>query len=179
MPIQRLSRLHCEQGQQLRQNFVHYCIVWRFAFSESPSNSASRSLTGRSCKFGCYGKRSQNIGEEIRVCESPTRQFHFVVLCPLVALSVHAASNNVLKPERLFCRYVRKVSGPVVIADNMSGAAMHELVRVGADNLIGEIIRLEGDTATIQVCLQQTAHALSHVCNPIQPDCGLTYLYAA
>ena len=46
------------------------------------------------------------------------------------------------------------MSGPVVIADNMSGAAMHELVRVGADNLIGEIIRLEGDTATIQVRLQ-------------------------
>ena len=49
-------------------------------------------------------------------------------------------------------RYVRKVSGPVVIADNMSGAAMYELIRVGADNLIGEIIRLEGDSATIQVC---------------------------
>jgi V-type H+-transporting ATPase subunit A len=28
---------------------------------------------------------------------------------------------------------------------------MYELVRVGADSLIGEIIRLEGDTATIQV----------------------------
>ena len=28
---------------------------------------------------------------------------------------------------------------------------MYELVRVGADNLIGEVIRLEGDSATIQV----------------------------
>ena len=28
---------------------------------------------------------------------------------------------------------------------------MFELVRVGGDQLIGEIIRLEGDTATIQV----------------------------
>lgn len=28
---------------------------------------------------------------------------------------------------------------------------MYELVRVGYDNLIGEIIRLEGDSATIQV----------------------------
>jgi hypothetical protein len=28
---------------------------------------------------------------------------------------------------------------------------MYELVRVGTDKLIGEIIRLEGDTATIQV----------------------------
>eukprot|EP00245_Coleochaete_scutata_P006772 TRINITY_DN21555_c0_g1_i1.p1 TRINITY_DN21555_c0_g1~~TRINITY_DN21555_c0_g1_i1.p1 ORF type:complete len:621 (-),score=138.38 TRINITY_DN21555_c0_g1_i1:674-2536(-) len=47
--------------------------------------------------------------------------------------------------------YVRKVSGPVVIADDMGGAAMYELVRVGHDKLIGEIIRLEGDSATIQV----------------------------
>ena len=48
-------------------------------------------------------------------------------------------------------RYIRKVSGPVVVAANMSGAAMYELVRVGAEKLIGEIIRLEADTATIQV----------------------------
>ena len=48
-------------------------------------------------------------------------------------------------------RYVRKVSGPVVVADNMAGAAMYELIRVGQDNLIGEIIRLEGNNATIQV----------------------------
>eukprot|EP00040_Diaphanoeca_grandis_P038338 m.256313 g.256313 ORF g.256313 m.256313 type:complete len:610 (-) comp34257_c0_seq1:39-1868(-) len=42
------------------------------------------------------------------------------------------------------------VSGPVVIAEAMSGAAMYELVRVGHDNLVGEVIRLEGDQATIQ-----------------------------
>ena len=47
--------------------------------------------------------------------------------------------------------YIRKVSGPVVVAGNMGGTAMYELVRVGTDKLIGEIIRLEGDTATIQV----------------------------
>lgn len=39
----------------------------------------------------------------------------------------------------------------VVIADKMAGAAMSELVRVGHSQLVGEIIRLEGDTATIQV----------------------------
>lgn len=33
----------------------------------------------------------------------------------------------------------------------MSGASMHELVRVGPDSLVGEVIKLEGDTATIQV----------------------------
>eukprot|EP00010_Vexillifera_abyssalis_P004343 CAMPEP_0201552458 /NCGR_PEP_ID=MMETSP0173_2-20130828/16611_1 /ASSEMBLY_ACC=CAM_ASM_000268 /TAXON_ID=218659 /ORGANISM="Vexillifera sp., Strain DIVA3 564/2" /LENGTH=621 /DNA_ID=CAMNT_0047962951 /DNA_START=78 /DNA_END=1943 /DNA_ORIENTATION=+ len=43
------------------------------------------------------------------------------------------------------------VSGPVVVAEQMRGAAMYELVRVGNDELVGEIIRLEKDTATIQV----------------------------
>lgn len=37
-----------------------------------------------------------------------------------------------------------------MVADGMAGAAMYELVRVGHDNLIGEIIRLEGHSATIQ-----------------------------
>lgn len=46
---------------------------------------------------------------------------------------------------------VFSVSGPVVIADQMSGSAMYELVRVGHQKLVGEIIRLEGDTGTIQV----------------------------
>lgn len=35
----------------------------------------------------------------------------------------------------------------------MSGSAMYELVRVGYFELVGEIIRLEGDMATIQVYL--------------------------
>jgi len=39
----------------------------------------------------------------------------------------------------------------VVTAQNMSGSAMYELVRVGHTELVGEIIRLEGDMATIQV----------------------------
>ena len=47
--------------------------------------------------------------------------------------------------------YVYAVSGPVVTAEKMSGAAMYELVRVGHEELVGEIIRLEGDMATIQV----------------------------
>lgn len=60
------------------------------------------------------------------------------------------------------------VSGPVVVAENMIGAAMYELVRVGHDELVGgahhfilyqphsahsalEVIRIEADKATIQV----------------------------
>lgn len=51
---------------------------------------------------------------------------------------------------------VLKVSGPVVIAQDMAGAAMYELVRVGGDELIGEIIRIEQDRATIQ-CYEDTS----------------------
>lgn len=46
---------------------------------------------------------------------------------------------------------IYSVSGPVVIAENMIGCAMYELVKVGHDNLVGEVIRIDGDKATIQV----------------------------
>ena len=44
-----------------------------------------------------------------------------------------------------------KVSGPLVVASGMSGTKMYEVVRVGWEKLVGEIIKLEGDTASIQV----------------------------
>jgi len=44
-----------------------------------------------------------------------------------------------------------RISGPVIEADNMRGAKMYDVVRVGDENLIGEIIRLNRDVATIQV----------------------------
>ncbi len=43
------------------------------------------------------------------------------------------------------------VSGPAVKADGMSTAKMYETVEVGSSKLIGEVIRLTGDTAFIQV----------------------------
>ena len=43
------------------------------------------------------------------------------------------------------------VSGPVVVAENMAGCAMYELVKVGHDQLVGEVIRIDSDKATIQV----------------------------
>ncbi len=46
---------------------------------------------------------------------------------------------------------ITKITGPVVVADGMTGAKMYDIVRVGAEGLMGEVIRLEGDTATIQV----------------------------
>ena len=43
------------------------------------------------------------------------------------------------------------ISGPAVKADGMSTAQMYETVEVGEDKIVGEIIRLTGDTAFIQV----------------------------
>lgn len=43
------------------------------------------------------------------------------------------------------------VSGPAVKADGMSSAKMYETVEVGDSKLIGEVIRLTGDVAFIQV----------------------------
>jgi V/A-type H+-transporting ATPase subunit A len=43
------------------------------------------------------------------------------------------------------------VAGPAVKADGMTGARMYEVVRVGKDGLIGEVIKLTGDVAFIQV----------------------------
>jgi len=44
-----------------------------------------------------------------------------------------------------------KVAGPVVVAEGMTGARMYDVVRVGKLNLIGEIVELHGDLASIQV----------------------------
>jgi V/A-type H+-transporting ATPase subunit A len=44
-----------------------------------------------------------------------------------------------------------RINGPLVVADNMRNALMYEVVEVGEDRLIGEITRIEGDRAYIQV----------------------------
>ena len=44
-----------------------------------------------------------------------------------------------------------KVSGPLVVADGMADASMADVVRVGDQQLIGEILNMTGDRASIQV----------------------------
>ncbi len=46
---------------------------------------------------------------------------------------------------------ITRISGPAVIARALAGARMYDIVRVGKEKLIGEIIRLDGDTAFVQV----------------------------
>jgi V/A-type H+-transporting ATPase subunit A len=49
-----------------------------------------------------------------------------------------------------------KVAGPVVVAEGMSGSRMYDVVRVGELALIGEIVELHGDLASIQVYEETT-----------------------
>jgi V/A-type H+-transporting ATPase subunit A len=44
-----------------------------------------------------------------------------------------------------------RVSGPVVTSEGLEGAKMFDVVRVGELGLVGEVIRLQGSTATIQI----------------------------
>ena len=46
---------------------------------------------------------------------------------------------------------ITKVAGPLIVAENMSDATMYDVVRVSEQGLIGEIIEMRGDRASIQV----------------------------
>jgi V/A-type H+-transporting ATPase subunit A len=44
-----------------------------------------------------------------------------------------------------------KVAGPTVAVSGLAGVALNEVVYVGAERLLGEVIRIEGGVATVQV----------------------------
>ena len=44
-----------------------------------------------------------------------------------------------------------KVSGPLIVASGMADVNMYDVVRVSEKHLIGEVIELRGDKASIQV----------------------------
>lgn len=62
-----------------------------------------------------------------------------------------AIKNLSLDEDESLYGQIYSVSGPVVVAENMIGCAMYELVKVGHHNLVGEVIRIDADKATIQV----------------------------
>jgi V/A-type H+-transporting ATPase subunit A len=51
---------------------------------------------------------------------------------------------------------IERISGPLVVAKGMTGASMHEVARVGDSGLVGEIIEMDGDLASIQVYEETT-----------------------
>ena len=70
----------------------------------------------------------------------------------MAAVAAAAASSvDFRDEEENDVGFVYKVAGPLVVATSMSGAEMYELVKVGNENLVGEIIKIDGDTCSIQV----------------------------
>ena len=69
-----------------------------------------------------------------------------------------------------------RVAGPVVVATGLHGARLYNLVRVGRRHLIGEVIRLEGDEAVIQVYEEtsglQTGSVVEDTRAPLQVELG-------
>ena len=63
----------------------------------------------------------------------------------------------------------------VVVAENMSGSKMYELVKVGWDKLVGEIIKLEGDTASIQ-CYEDTCKYQNKILSTQERVCSLAQI---
>ena len=53
---------------------------------------------------------------------------------------------------------IARISGPVAVAKDLEGAHMFDVVRIGEMGLMGEIIRLEGNTAQIQVYAVSYTH---------------------
>ena len=52
--------------------------------------------------------------------------------------------------ERLVKGTIERIAGPLVIAKGMTGASMFDVVHIGEIGLVGEIMELEGDKASIQ-----------------------------
>ncbi|KAI4782302.1 ATP synthase alpha subunit vacuolar [Aureobasidium sp. EXF-3400] len=73
---------------------------------------------------------------------------------PIADSSTNTTTTTAMAPSRDVESQqgsIFSVSGPVIIAENMIGVAMYELVKVGKDGLVGEVIRIDNDKATIQV----------------------------
>lgn len=74
-----------------------------------------------------------------------------------------------------------KIAGPAVIAQGMIGARMYDVVRVGNEGLLGEIIRLEGETAFVQVYEDTSGLLVGEVVestgNPLTVELGPGLLY--
>ena len=56
-----------------------------------------------------------------------------------------------------------KVSGPLIVAKNMQDVQVYDVVRVSEKRLLGEVIELRDDLASIQV-YEETAELVLRTC---------------
>ncbi len=71
---------------------------------------------------------------------------------------------------------IKKIAGPTVVARDVVGAKMYDLVKVGKAGLLGEIIKLEGNLSTLQVYEDTTGLAVGEEVtnseNPLMVELG-------
>ncbi|WP_455368824.1 V-type ATP synthase subunit A [[Eubacterium] cellulosolvens] len=71
---------------------------------------------------------------------------------------------------------IENIAGPVIVGKEMLGSQMYELVKIGDVGLIGEIIRIEGERATIQVYEETTGikpgEKIERTGKPLSVDLG-------
>ena len=73
-------------------------------------------------------------------------------------------------PQRIVGQ-VKRVNGPVITIKGVTDAMMMELVYVGEELLIGELVKLDGEEATVQVYEEATGIAPGdNVYGPISPS---------
>lgn len=69
---------------------------------------------------------------------------------------------------------IYSVSGPVVIGENMAGSAMFDLVKVGTAGILGEIIKINQDKATIQVYEETSGLKVGDIIIPLHAPLSVT-----
>jgi V/A-type H+/Na+-transporting ATPase subunit A len=69
---------------------------------------------------------------------------------------------------------VSRITGALVEARPFSAARLYELVRVGRNHLLGEVIRINGDRATMQVYEETTGLRLGEPVEPSGASLGIT-----
>src|SRR5437870_13544404 len=90
---------------------------------------------------------SPAVGYEVGVTNALTRQ---VLMTTGRKLDPPSLTRSRFMPDFKPGK-VARVAGPVIVAEGMLGAQMYEVVRVGDQGLIGEIIKIDGENATVQV----------------------------
>jgi hypothetical protein len=83
------------------------------------------------------------------VLEQPDEQETPIPTSPTASDTM--ATKSASQEEETERGSIFSISGPVIVAENMIGCAMYELCKVGNEQLVGEVIRIDADKATIQV----------------------------
>ncbi|OXB71864.1 UNVERIFIED_CONTAM: hypothetical protein H355_014205 [Colinus virginianus] len=139
-----MSAAHVEKHLLPLHIYVLYRETWKLAGTPGLTVATPHSA---------YHFTAEKDGRETDVIITGTKNVCYHRPCPTSYMPGNMDYTKVddANDSAVEVGIIYKVSGPLVVAEQMSGTKMYELVRVGWQRLVGEIIRLEGDNAFIQV----------------------------